>query len=170
MKKKHFQSKKLQSFIALCVLATVIWIIPFFIDHTQPAPDRLWYMPGGLLTNTSWDIYEVRGAGAHYSIVVPGKTPKPQFSLSFEKDKLTGTMCNIFSGPYTFNGMAVRAEPITSTKRACINGGLMEAEQALFTALSSGSQYAIIGNKLEIIDVKNDIHIVMMKKQGEDKR
>ena len=145
----------------LGVIAIVSWSIPLFLDGasvpgiSKRHSTKPWYMPGGLLTGTSWHIKEVKGGGADYSA--------GSFPVTFGSGKMQGTICNVFSGPYTFNGLSVKTEAIASTKRACIGKGIDKAEQAFFTALSHGAQYAIIGNTLELVDQEDGIRIKLIR-------
>jgi heat shock protein HslJ len=72
-------------------------------------------------------------------------------TATFADGQLTGSAgCNNYGGEYTTDGNTLLLSPVIATRMACLDEGVMVAENAYFTALASAGDYAIEGNLLTI--------------------
>ena len=61
-----------------------------------------------------------------------------KFEIGFGTDKVSGVICNSFSGGYTLtDGQTIQAEQVVSTKKAC-EASIMDVESAFFDGLRAG--------------------------------
>ncbi len=72
-------------------------------------------------------------------------------TATFADGQLTGSAgCNSYGGEYTIDGNTLLLSPVVATRMACLDEGVMAAENAYFTALASAGAYAVDGNLLTI--------------------
>lgn len=101
------------------------------------------------LDGTAWTLTSIQGKP-----VLPGTQP----GLSFEKGRASGNgSCNGFGGDYTVKGNKLTFGSIMSTLMACNPTGIMDQEQAYFSALSSTASYRVDGSRLVLLDAAGNI-------------
>jgi heat shock protein HslJ len=72
-------------------------------------------------------------------------------TATFADGQLTGSAgCNSYGGEYTTAGNTLLLSPVIATRMACLDEGVMAAEDAYFNALASAGAYAVDGNLLTI--------------------
>jgi heat shock protein HslJ len=91
---------------------------------------------------------------AYYLVSMDGKSFEgaraPELSFSSEARRVSGSVCNRFGGAAKIvNGMLM-AENMASTRMACFQPFLNEAEQALFDMLQSGAQLSLDGRRVTL--------------------
>jgi uncharacterized membrane protein len=78
-----------------------------------------------LIANSSWRISAIDGR--------PVRLDRPA-TVGFTADRIQGSICNSFGGPYRFQRGTLTAGQVLSTQMACA-GGASEVENAVFRAL-----------------------------------
>ncbi len=116
------------------------------------------------LKNTSWQITAFNNGNQAVTSILP----ESEITINFKND---GTIegnagCNIFSGNYLTEGVAISVRNIQSTEKACLQpDGIMEQETQFLIALNSIKTYRIEGNNLEFRNADDAIALSMIKKQ-----
>ncbi len=107
-----------------------------FGETGLPAPDGKSSLTGG-----TWELYRIGDESVSES-----RRPELTFSLT-EDGRLSGKLCNTFSGSYTAvteDGLrgVLTSKDIVSTKMFCQDPS-MKAEEVLFEGLNKGVEYHI---------------------------
>jgi heat shock protein HslJ len=103
------------------------------------------------LTGTTWVLsWYNDGKGALVSVLA-GSQITAQFG---EDGQLAGSAgCNTYKATYTLDGDQISIGPAGTTRMLCAEpAGIMEQEAAYVAALSSATQYQIVGGELELLD------------------
>ena len=103
---------------------------------------------GARLDGTSWVLTSLNGSRPMEGI---------QVTLVFEDGEISGSAgCNSYFGAYTIEGAdGLAFSGIGSTLMACLEPeGIMDQEQAYFTALGSVAYYFKLGSMLMMLDAE----------------
>jgi heat shock protein HslJ len=97
------------------------------------------------LAGTRWDLVQYGPADAPI-------TPISQATANFADGQMTGTTgCNSYFGDYSLDGEKLTIGPgVGQTEMACMEGGVMEQEQAFTSALLSVQSYALSDDALTL--------------------
>jgi copper homeostasis protein (lipoprotein) len=83
--------------------------------------------------------------------------------------QLTGTtiggqgFCNSYRGPLIIAGNTITLDNLSSTRKACMEDGVMQQEQAYFAALTATTHVALSGTQLQLLDASNTVVLVFEK-------
>jgi heat shock protein HslJ len=110
------------------------------------------------LVGTSWTTTGIiDGKGG-----VTGLIAGSRVTLNFGTEgTLSGSAgCNSYTGRYEITGTQVRfPSAFASTRKMCVNPGVMDQEQAFLKALSASTTGRIDGKKLELRDAAGTLQI-----------
>jgi heat shock protein HslJ len=109
------------------------------------------------LGGTSWTATGLAGKGGIAALIAGSRA-----TLNFSADgTLSGSAgCNSYTGRYEVTGNQVRfPTAFASTRKMCVNPGVMEQEQAFLKALSGSTTGHIDGKKLELRDAGGALQI-----------
>jgi len=109
------------------------------------------------LGGTSWTATGLAGKGGVAALIAGSKA-----TLNFGADgTLSGSAgCNSYTGRYEVTGNEVRfPTAFASTRKMCVNPGVMDQEQAFLKALSASTTGHIDGKKLELRDAAGALQI-----------
>lgn len=71
--------------------------------------------------------------------------------------------CNSYHGPLTINGNTIKLDNLASTRKMCVEDGVMQQEQAYFAALTATTHVALSGTQLQFLDANNTVVLVFDK-------
>ena len=71
--------------------------------------------------------------------------------------------CNSYHGPLTINGNTIKLDNLASTRKMCVEDGVMQQEQAYFAALTATTHVALSGTPLQFLDANNTVVLVFDK-------
>ena len=104
--------------------------------------------PQADLNGTTWVLTQLQGQP-----VLDGTQP----TLSFLDGQASGNgSCNGFGGEYTQNGDKLSFGALMSTLMACEPAGIMDQEQAYFSALASTVSFLGSGDRLTLLDAEGN--------------
>ncbi len=109
------------------------------------------------LGGTHWTATGVAGRGGIATLIAGSKA-----TLNFGVDgTLSGSAgCNSYTGRYEVTGNQVKfPTAFASTRKMCVNPGVMAQEQAFLKALSASTTGRIDGKKLELRDASGALQI-----------
>lgn len=86
------------------------------------------------------------------------------FEIGFATDKVSGVICNSFSGGYGLSGGMIKAEQVVSTKKAC-EDTIMDVETAFFEGLRSGMRAQFAGSDKVILTAGDGTSFVLTAKE-----
>jgi heat shock protein HslJ len=112
------------------------------------------------LSATSWTATGIAGKGGVTALIAGSKA-----TLNFGADgTLSGSAgCNSYTGRYEITGNQIRfPNAFASTRKMCVNPGVMDQEQAFLKALSASTTGRIDGRKLELRDAGGTLQIAAM--------
>ncbi len=101
---------------------------------------------GNDLAGTQWQLTELNGSA-------PLASAEP-ITLSFTSADQAGgnTGCNSYRGSYRVAGSSLTFGPLASTRRACVDPGLMTQEAAFLQALGAVTTYELSTGQLVLKD------------------
>ncbi len=99
------------------------------------------------LTNTQWALRSFGAAGGE-SPVVEGTA----ITLKFDADGRAGGSggCNFYASDYEVRDDRLTFRQIISTKKACVEQGVLQQEQRYFRALESAGRFELTDGQLTI--------------------
>ncbi len=71
--------------------------------------------------------------------------------------------CNSYHGPLTINGNTIKLDNLASTRKMCVEDGVMQQEQAYFAAITATTHVALSGTQLQLLDANNTVVLVFEK-------
>jgi len=113
------------------------------------------------LEGATWEVVALNnGRGA-----VTGLNAGTSLTMVFAEDgRVSGSGgCNQYTATWTRDGSTLRFSPAASTRRMCPGEGVMEQEQAFFTAMQSVATMRLEGEQLEM-RTADDALALMMKR------
>jgi heat shock protein HslJ len=113
--------------------------------------------PSLKLGGTSWTATGVAGKGGVAALIAGSRA-----TLNFGADgTLSGSAgCNSYTGRYEVTGNQLRfPAAFATTRKMCVNPGVMDQEQAFLKALSASTTGHIDGKKLELRDAGGTLQI-----------
>ena len=113
--------------------------------------------PSLKLGGTSWTVTGLAGKGGVAALIAGSKA-----TLNFGADgTLSGSAgCNGYTGRYEVTGNQVKfPTAFASTRKMCVNPGVMDQEQAFLKALSASITGHVDGKKLELRDAGGALQI-----------
>src|SRR4030042_819158 len=109
------------------------------------------------LDGTSWNLQEYRDASGE--LIPPAQGA--QVTALFQADVVSGNAaCNNYSGEYSVEKNNLTFGPTASTKKMCVEPGIMELETAYLTALTQVKTFKINSVTLEMFTEKGDSLLV----------
>jgi heat shock protein HslJ len=110
------------------------------------------------LFGTSWTVTGLADGKGGVAGLIAGSKATMHFGT---EGNLSGSAsCNSYSGHYSISGTQVKLpDTFTSTRKMCVNPGVMDQEQAFFKALSASTTGRIEGKKLELRDAAGTLQI-----------
>jgi heat shock protein HslJ len=115
------------------------------------------------LVGTTWSVVALNnGRGA-----VTGIESETSLTMLFAADgKVSGSGgCNQYTANWTQEGSSLRFSPAASTRRMCPGEGIMEQEQAFFTAMQTVATMRFEGDRLEM-RTADDALALMLTRSG----
>jgi heat shock protein HslJ len=110
--------------------------------------------PAQIIGTAEWHLTQLNGTAITTPIV----------TLQLTDATISGKgFCNSYHGPLTINGNAIKFDSIASTRRMCVEDGVMQQEQAYFAALTATTQVALNGTQLQFLDANNTVVLVFDK-------
>ncbi len=113
--------------------------------------------PALKLGGTAWTATGIASKGGVAALIAGSKA-----TLNFAADgTLSGSAgCNSYTGRYEVTGNQVKfPTAFASTRKMCVNPGVMDQEQAFLKALSASTTGHIDGKKLELRDAGGALQI-----------
>lgn len=102
-------------------------------------------IPTGDLTGTYWKLVEMEGSPV---VAGPGGR-EAHIRFDAEGSRVTGsTGCNQFGGTYDVAGDSLQFGQLVMTRMACLDGGVMEQEQAFERVLGEVNRYSVRDDSL----------------------
>lgn len=134
--------------IGLIVLAVIaFWLIGSGPETNQPVP------PPAAITAAKWQMISYNNRENKTT-----ELSKYNFTLELAKNKLSGVICNSFSGSYRVADGIITATEVISTKRACLEiPGVIEND--FFRALRRGAQIVFSEAELRIISQEGNVFL-----------
>lgn len=110
--------------------------------------------PAQIIGTTEWHLTQLNGT----AIITPVVT------LQLTDTTIGGQgFCNSYHGPLTIDGNTIKFDNIASTRRMCVEDGVMQQEQAYFAALTLSTHVVRNGSQLQFLDVYNTVLLVFDK-------
>ncbi len=110
--------------------------------------------PAQIIGTAEWHLTQLNGTAITTPIV----------TLQLTDATISGKgFCNSYHGPLTINGNTIKFDSIASTRRMCVEDGVMQQEQAYFAALTATTQVALNGTQLQFLDANNTVVLVFDK-------
>jgi heat shock protein HslJ len=104
-------------------------------------------IPAAGLDETQWDVVAINNGTQGVASVVNGTT----VTIAFQKGIVVGsTGCNNYRGTYKVQGSAITFGGVATTRRMCLDTGVMEQEQQFLASLAAVSTWAIEGDMLDL--------------------
>ena len=110
--------------------------------------------PAQIIGTTEWHLTQLNGTAITTPVVTLQLTDTTIGGQGF---------CNSYHGPLTIDGNTVKFDSIASTRRMCVEDGVMQQEQAYFAALTATTQVALNGTQLQLRDASNTVVLVFEK-------
>ena len=107
-----------------------------------------------IIGTTEWHLTQLNGTAITTPVVTLQLTDTTIGGQGF---------CNSYHGPLTIDGNTVKFDSIASTRRMCVEDGVMQQEQAYFAALTATTQVALNGTQLQLRDASNTVVLVFEK-------
>jgi heat shock protein HslJ len=110
------------------------------------------------LVGTSWTTSGIADGKGGVAGLIAGSRVTLHFGTD---DTLSGSAgCNNYTGRYEISGNQVRfPSAFASTRKMCVNPGVMDQEQAFLKALAASTTGHIDGKKLELRDAAGTLQI-----------
>ena len=100
------------------------------------------------IEGTTWVITSYNTA--RQAMVSP--VSRTSLTIRFKDGTVSGKSgCNNFHGTYTLNGSAISLTPLASTRKACLNEGVMEQEQQVLAAIQSAVTWMLRDGLLDLV-------------------
>ena len=110
--------------------------------------------PAQIIGTAEWHLTQLNGTAITTPIV----------TLQLTDATISGKgFCNSYHGPLTINGNTIKFDSIASTRRMCVEDGVMQQEQAYFAALTATTHVALSGTQLHLLDASNTVVLVFEK-------
>jgi heat shock protein HslJ len=110
--------------------------------------------PAQIIGTAEWHLTQLNGTAITTPIV----------TLQLTETTISGKVfCNSYHGLLKIDGTTVKLDSIASTRRMCIEDGVMQQEQAYFAALTATTQVALNGTQLQLRDASNTVVLVFEK-------
>jgi heat shock protein HslJ len=131
--------------ILICILVATSILVACSKSNTNP------------LDGTSWNLQEYRDASGE--LVSPAQGTL--VTALFQADVVSGIAgCNNYSGEYSVENNNLTFGPTASTKKICVEPGIMELETAYLTALTQVKTFKQTGMTLEMFPERGDSLLV----------
>ena len=123
-----------------------LWLVAALLMSISFVPTVIAQTDGEPVVGTRWQLVSYGTAGSE-TVVTPGA-----ITLEFvnETDMGGSGGCNSYGGIYEVNDDAIKFSQIASTLVACLDGDVMENEQAFFSALETVERFEMMDNTLTI--------------------
>jgi heat shock protein HslJ len=109
------------------------------------------------LDGTSWSLQEYRDASGELVSPAQGAV----ITALLQADVVSGiAACNNYSGEYSVEKKNLTFGPTASTKKMCVEPGIMELETAYLTALTQVTTFKLTGTTLEMFPERGDSLLV----------
>ena len=110
------------------------------------------------LFGTSWVATGINDGKGGITGLIAGSRATMNFGTEGTLSGSSG--CNSYTGHYTVTGNTVKfPNAFASTRKMCVNPGVMDQEQAFLRALSASTTGHIDGKKLELRDAGGAVQI-----------
>jgi putative lipoprotein len=110
--------------------------------------------PAQIIGTAEWHLTQLNGTAITTPVVTLQLTDTTIGGQGF---------CNSYHGPLTIDGNTVKFDSIASTRRMCVEDGVMQQEQAYFAALTATTQVTLNGTQLQLRDASNTVVLVFEK-------
>lgn len=110
--------------------------------------------PATIIGNTEWHLTQLNGTAITTPVVTLQLTDTTIGGQGF---------CNSYHAPLTVTGNTLKLENIASTRKMCVEDGVMQQEQAYFAALTAATHAALNGTQLQLLDANNAVVLVFAK-------
>ncbi|NBU63661.1 MAG: META domain-containing protein [Chloroflexia bacterium] len=110
--------------------------------------------PAQIIGTSEWHLTQLNGS----------TISSPVVTLQLTDTTIGGQgFCNSYHGPLHVTGNTIKLDSLASTRRMCVDEGVMQQEQAYFAALTATTQVKLNGNQLELLDANNTVVLVFAK-------
>lgn len=110
--------------------------------------------PTAIIGNTEWHLTQLNG-----TVITT-----PVVTLQLTDTTLGGQgFCNSYHGPLIIDGNTIKLDTLASTRKMCVEDGVMQQEQAYFAALTATTHVALSGTQLQFLDANNTVVLVFDK-------
>jgi heat shock protein HslJ len=110
--------------------------------------------PVSIIGNAEWHLTQLNGTAITTPVV----------TLQLTDTTLGGQgFCNSYHGPLTVTGNTIKLDNLASTRKMCVEDGVMQQEQAYFAALTATTHVALSGTQLQLLDANNTVVLVFAK-------
>ena len=110
--------------------------------------------PAQIIGTTEWHLTQLNGTAITTPVVTLQLTDTTIGGQGF---------CNSYHGPLTVTGNTIKLENLASTRKMCVEDGVMQQEQAYFAALTATTHVALSGTQLQLLDANNTVVLVFDK-------
>lgn len=111
--------------------------------------------PAQIIGTTEWHLTQLNGT----AIITPVVT------LQLTDTTIGGQgFCNSYHGPLTIDGNTIKFDNIASTRRICVEDGVMQQEQAYFAALNEVATMSVDGTTLTLSNATGTTVLVYTEK------
>jgi heat shock protein HslJ len=116
-------------------------------------------------TNPPATATQILGTVEWHLIQLNGTTiTTPLVTLQVTDNTIGGQgFCNAYHAPLKIEGNIVTLDNIASTRRMCVEDGVMQKEQAYFAALTATTHVTLSGMQLQLLDANNTVVLVFEK-------
>jgi putative lipoprotein len=112
--------------------------------------------PTQIIGTDEWHLTQLNGTAISTPVV----------TLQLTENSIGGQgFCNSYHGPLKINDTTVTLDNIASTRRMCVDEGVMQQEQAYFAALTATTQFKRNGAQLQLLDANNTVVLVFEKQR-----
>jgi len=110
--------------------------------------------PAAIIGNAEWHLTQLNGTAITTPVV----------TLQLTDTTLGGQgFCNSYHGPLIIDGNTIKLDTLASTRKMCVEDGVMQQEQAYFAALTATTHVALNGAQLQLLDANNTVVLVFAK-------
>ncbi|MFN8632875.1 MAG: META domain-containing protein [Chloroflexota bacterium] len=114
------------------------------------------------LVNWPWRVVSFRMNGM--STRPLSEAPSPMSAVFTEDGSVAGgSGCNTYRGSYLIDGSTITFSQMATTRRACVQPGVMEQEQAFLAALTAVRRFSATGEMLRLLDDAGTEQITLMR-------